>query len=168
MGDRNSSLPSTSHVLSQQMRHTGRCVSSSPLELECIFPLDQTGGSACGCVLIAPFGSSFCAVSRVGVTPWVNRGGLYPSCVHASTVTETSGVSSPPFDTEIKGQERRRDIAETPKNPAATKKSALLPSACQQSDPFPASIQLGYSPWSSSLRPPPCLCAPRRALILNS
>ena len=100
MGDRNSSLPSTSHVLSQQMRHTGRCVSSSPLELECIFPLDQTGGSACGCVLIAPFGSSFCAVSRVGVTPWVNRGGLYPSCVHASTVPETSGVSSPPFDTE--------------------------------------------------------------------
>ena len=103
MGDRNSSLPFTSHVLSQQMRHTGRWVSSSPLELECIFPLDQTGGSACGCVLIAPFGSSFCAVSRVGVTPWVNRGGLYPSCVHASTVPETSGVSSPPFDTEIKG-----------------------------------------------------------------
>ena len=74
------------------------------------FSLDQTGGSACGCVLIAPFGSCFCAVSRVGVTPWVNRGGLYPSCVRASTVPETSGVSSPPFDTEIKGEERRRDI----------------------------------------------------------
>lgn len=86
------------------------------------FSLDQTGGSACGCVLIAPFGSCFCAVSRVGVTPWVNRGGLYPSCVRASTVPETSGVSSPPFDTEIKGQERRREIAETPKNPTATKK----------------------------------------------
>jgi hypothetical protein len=42
-------------------------------------------------------------------------------------IPETSGVSSPPFDTEIKGQERRRDIAETPKSPkipTATKKSA--------------------------------------------
>ena len=38
VGDRNSSAPFTSHVLSQQMRHTGLWVSSSPPEeLECIF-----------------------------------------------------------------------------------------------------------------------------------
>ena len=120
------------------------------------FSLDQTGGSACGCVLIAPFSSSFCAVSRVGVTPWVNRGGLYPSCVHASTVPETSGVSSPPFDTENQrpGEAEKSAIAETQKKKNRGKRRSARVSVASLS---------AHDPLVSSLRPPPCLCAPRRA-----
>ena len=132
------------------------------------FPLDQTGGSACGCVLIAPFGSSFCAVSRVGVTPWVNRGGLYPSCVHASTVPETSGVSSPPFDTEIKGQERRRDIAQRRQKSAATKKARAAPICVSAIRPFSGLDTIWLLPLVELTSPSAVLCAPRRALILNS
>jgi len=91
VGDRNSSAPFTSHVLSQQMRHTGLWVSSSPPEeLECIFfSFDQTGGSL-GCALIAPVRSSFRAVSRVAVTCGVNDEGSEPSCKSASTVFNTA------------------------------------------------------------------------------
>lgn len=118
------------------------------------FSLDQTGGSACGCVLIAPFSSSFCAVSRVGVTPWVNRGGLYPSCVHASTVPETSGVSSPPFDTENQRPGEAERYRRDAKKYRGEKRSARVSVSNALS---------AHDPLVSSLRPPPCLCAPRRA-----
>ena len=118
-------------VLSQQMRHTGRCV-STPRWAGVQFSLTKRV-TACGCVLIALRFVLLRGFARQR-PPWVNRGGLYRrACTRRRY--ETAGLLSAVRHPRSKAG-RGGEISQRRQNPAATKKSRSAPITCQQSTLF--------------------------------